>query len=346
MSHGLALILSVGLLFGNAFFVGAEFAAMASRRSSLEPLYAAGSKRAGRCLEALERMGSMLATAQLGITVCSVLLGALGEAALHEIVHERFEDWGIPEGWSGPVSLAVALLIVSYLHVVVGEMIPKNIALAGPERVALWLVPPLFALSNFLRPLVRAMEWAAKSLVRLFGVEPRDEIPSAYTAEEVAHIVMESHAEGLIDQERRGMVAKSLEFSDKLAHDVAVPVASLISLQEGARPEALEKLVARHGFSRYPVQAESGDLLGYLHLKDILYADDERYEQPIPAKRIRPLATVRNADEIEDVLATMQQTGAHLARVVDDAGVVTGVVFLEDVIEELVGEVTDSTQRR
>lgn len=287
----------------------------------------------------------MLATAQLGITVCSVGLGALAEEALHQVLEPVFHSLGLPEAASGVVALIVALLIVSYLHVVVGEMIPKNLALAGPDRVALLLVPVLFFVSRALRPIVFAMEVVAKALVRLFGIEPKDEITSAFTAEEVAHIVGESRREGLLEEERHGLVAKTLEFSDKLASDVAVPVAALTTVDFGATPADIERLVAKQGFSRFPVRDDTGEIAGYLHLKDILYADDERHEQPVPAKRIRRLATVREADEVEDVLATMQLTGAHLAQVIDEQEVVTGVVFLEDVLEELVGEVTDATQR-
>ncbi|GAA1893270.1 hemolysin family protein [Lapillicoccus jejuensis] len=350
MSHTVALWVSVLLLLGNAFFVGAEFAAMAARRSTLEPLAEQGSARARMCLDALEQLGSMLATAQLGITVCSVGIGALAEAALHEMIEGLFHTWhlaehGLSDAWSSPLALVLALLVVVYLHVVVGEMIPKNLAIAGPDRAALLLVPPLLWLARALRPVVRVMEALAKSLVRLFRVEPKDEIASAFTAEEVAHIVAESTAEGLIEEERQGLVRSALEFSDKSAADVAVPVAQLVTVGPDTTPAQIERLVARRGFSRYPVTDAVGEVDGYLHLKDVLYADDERHEQPVPAKRVRRLATVRPQDEVEDVLATMQRTGAHLARVVGEDGVVTGVVFLEDVLEELVGEVSDATQR-
>ena len=351
MSHSVALWISVVLLLSNAFFVGAEFAAMAARRSTLEPLAEAGSARARICLNALEQMGSLLATAQLGITVCSVGLGALAEAALHEILEGLFDAWdvqgrfGLSDAWTSPIALVLALLVVVYLHVVVGEMIPKNLAIAGPDRAAHVLVPPLLLVARTLRPVVRVMEWVAKGLVRLLGVEPKDEIASAFTAEEVAHIVAESHAEGLIEEDRRGLVRSALEFSDKVASDVAVPIEGLTTVTLGATPADIERLVAKRGFSRYPVRDADGEVAGYLHLKDILYADDDRHGQPVPLKRVRRLATVSPDDEVEDVLATMQRTGAHLARVVDSDGLVSGVVFLEDVLEELVGEVTDATQR-
>lgn len=341
----LAIWVTVVLLLLNAFFVGAEFAAMAARRSQLEQLASGGSRRAQICLDALEQMGSLLACAQLGITVCSVLLGAISEAALHHTLVPVLEAAGVPSGIADGAALALALLIVIYLHVVVGEMIPKNLAIAGPERAALILVPVLLFITRALRPLIRVMEAVAKSLVRLFGVEPKDELTSAFTAEEVQHIVAESRREGLIQEDQHGLVGAALEFSDKDAIDVAVPLAQLVTLPLTATPDDVERLVAKRGFSRYPLVDRAGALTGYLHLKDVLYADDAERDLPVPVKRVRKLATVQPEDEVEEVLATMQRTGAHLARVVDGEGKDMGVVFLEDVLEELVGEVTDASQR-
>ena len=347
MSHSMALWISLGLLLANAFFVGAEFAAMAARRSALEPLAAARSARAATCLAALEQMGSMLATAQLGITVCSVGLGALAEAALHEVLHPVFAALPLGEAWANGLSFAGALLIVVYLHVVAGEMIPKNLALAGPERAALVLVPALLMVSRVLRPVVAVMEWVAKGLVRaIFRIEPKDEIASAFTVEEVTHILAESEREGLIEEQREGLVRSALEFSAKLAADVAVPVDRLVTVAKGVTPEDVERLVARTGFSRYPFLDKEGHVAGYLHLKDILYAADAAARtERVPRKRLRRLATVAPTEEIEDVLATMRGNGTHLARVVDPAGEVIGVIFLEDIVEELVGTISDAETR-
>ena len=340
-----AVWVTILLLLLNAFFVGAEFAAMAARRSTLEPLAANGSRRAQVCLDALEQMGSLLACAQLGITVCSVLLGAISEAALHHALEPVVHHLGLPEGVTDGLALAVALLIVVYLHVVVGEMIPKNLALAGPERSALILVPVLLYITRALRPIISVMEALAKALVRLFRVEPKDEITSAFTVEEVEHILAESRHKGLIEEGQHGLVGAALEFSDKDAVDVAVALSDLVTLPLTATPDDVERLVAKRGFSRYPMLDGAGELTGYLHLKDVLYADDTERDIAVPVKRVRKLATVQAADEVEEVLRTMQRTGSHLARVVDPAGSDIGVVFLEDVIEELVGEVTDASQR-
>jgi len=345
MSHSTALWLSLCLLLGNAFFVGAEFAVMTARRSRLEPLAAAGSQRARVSLEALEQVASLLATAQLGITLCSVGLGALAEQALDEMIAPQLVRLGLSDSLSHPLSLSLALLIVAYLHVVVGELVPKNLAIAGPDKAALALAPSLLFVSKVFRPVTWLMESLAKAMVRALGIEPKDELTSAFTAEEVQFIVAESHRQGLIESDQHGLARRVLEFSDRVAGDVAVPLSALVTLPPGATPGDVERLVARHGFSRFVITDAAGAVAGYLHLKDILYADDAQHSQPVPRKRVRRLATVQSGDEVEDVLATMQRTGAHLARVVDPEGAVTGVVFLEDVLEELVGEVRDASQR-
>ena len=346
MSHSAALWLSLLLLLGNAFFVGAEFAVMAARRSQLEPMAAAGSKRAQVSLEALEQVA--LAARVRAARHHAVLGGPRrrrrGGAARD--AHPGAARRSVcPRRWPHPIALALALLVVAYLHVVIGEMVPKNLAIAGPDKAALALAPPLLYITRALRPVIRLMEGIAKGLVRALGIEPKDELASAFTAQEVQHIVAESHREGLLEGDQHGLVTGALEFSDRVAGDVAVPLDQLVTLHVGATPADVEHLVAKRGFSRFPFVDAGGEVTGYLHLKDILYADEAQHEQPVPLKRVRRLATVSAGDEVEDVLETMQRTGSHLARVVDAEGTVVGVVFLEDVLEELVGEVTDASQR-
>lgn len=342
--NGLALVITVVLLLANAFFVGAEFAAMAARRSQLEPL-AERSARARTVLHALENMGIVLTTAQVGITVCSVLLGAISEVALHHAFVPVVARLGLPAGAADAAALVIALLVIVALHVVVGEMIPKNLAIAGPDRAALVLVPPLFALATVARPVIAVMASIAKAIVRAMGVQPRDAAASEITPAEMAHIVEESHREGLVEAGQFGRIGAALEFSDKDAVDVAVALADLVTVRVGVTPAEVEHLVARHGYSRYPVQAGDGALAGYLHVKDSILASVGERAQPVPTKRVRAMTTVRPTDSVEEVLAAMQTGGSHLARVVADDGEVTGVVFLEDVIEELVGEVSDASQR-
>jgi CBS domain containing-hemolysin-like protein len=346
------LLIAVVLLLLNAFFVGAEFAVISARRSQIEPLADAGSRAARTALRAMGRISLMLAAAQLGITVCSLGLGAVAEPAIADLIAAPIEAAGLPDGVVHPVAFAVALAVVVYLHVVIGEMVPKNLALAGPDRAVLVLAPPLVAVARATAPVIVVLNAMANGVLRLLRVEPRSELASTYTADEVASIVTESAREGLLIDDH-GLLAGALEFSERVAGDVMVPLARLVTVPAGSTPDEVEKLVTRTGFSRFPVvrvdpAAAAGpadELIGYLHLKDLLYADDERHDQPVPDKRIRSLVSVGTGDEVEEALATMQRAGTHLARVMAEDGNTLGVLFLEDVLEELVGEVRDAMRR-
>ncbi|MEL7976983.1 hemolysin family protein [Isoptericola sp. F-RaC21] len=344
MTTGTALLVGVLLLAGNAFFVGAEFAVISARRSSIEPRAEAGDRRARTALWAMEHVSLMLACAQLGVTVCSTGLGIVAEPALAHLLEVPFEALGVPAALLHPVSLVLALAIVVYLHVVLGEMVPKNLAVAGPETAALWFAPPLVLLGRVVRPVIAALNWVANHAVRLGGVEPKDEVASAFTAQEVQSIVEHSQAEGVLRDEQ-GLLAGAIEFSSRTAGDVMVAVDELVTVGPRSTPDDVEHLVARTGFSRFPVRGDDGALRGYLHLKDVLYASNGDRFDPVPAWRVRALASVRPGDEVEDALRAMQRSGAHLARVEGPDGVL-GVVFLEDILEELVGEVRDAMQRR
>jgi CBS domain containing-hemolysin-like protein len=343
VSAGAGLVVAVFLLLANGYFVGAEFAVMAARRSQIEPLAAQGSRRARSTLVAMENVSAMLACAQLGVTVCSVGLGAVAEPAIAHLLEVPFLAAGVSPDLVHPVSFALALALVVYLHVVLAEMVPKNLAIAAPDRVALLLAPPLVWISRVLSPIIRLLNGLANLALRALRVQPKDEVTSTFTAEEVSSIVRQSRQEGLLD-DRHGLVTGALEFSERTAGDVAVPASELVTVDARSTPADLEHLVAQTGFSRFVVLDGAGEVTGYLHLKDVLYIDDEQYQTPVPAKRVRALVTVAATDEVEEVLAAMQRSGAHLARVVE-GGIVLGVVFLEDVLEELVGEVRDETRR-
>jgi CBS domain containing-hemolysin-like protein len=196
-----------------------------------------------------------------------------------------------------------------------------------------------------LRHIIAGLNAIANGILRLFGVEPKNEANSTYTLEEVAGIVSHSTREGLLE-DHSGTLSAAFEFTEKRALDILVPAESLIAMPFGATPGDVEAAVAKHGFSRYPMRGESGELVGYVHIKDLLRLGEDRITQPIPAKRIREMLTLRDDTDLEDVLARMQGRGVHLARAVDSTGLELGVLFLEDVIEELVGEVHDATKRR
>jgi CBS domain containing-hemolysin-like protein len=348
MSDWAGLAWLVVLLVANAFFVGAEFAVISARRSQIEPLAERGSRAAKVALYAMEHATLMLATCQLGITICSLLILNVSEPAIHHLLAVPLGLTGIGEAMVDVIAFVIALLLVSYLHVVFGEMVPKNLAFSLPDRAVLFLATPLVWVSKAFYPIIVALNWIANHAVRLFRVEPKDEAASTFTLDEVATIVNQSRREGVLD-DAAGTVAAVVEFTDKKARDIAVPLGELVTLPLTTTPHEIERAVAKHGYSRYVIVDDEGQPVGYVHLKDVLRAAESAQdgaERPIPAKRIHHMVQVSQTTDLEDALALMRRAGRHLAQVRDDAGVTTGVLFLEDVIEELVGEVQDATARR
>ncbi|MBN8867603.1 MAG: HlyC/CorC family transporter [Solirubrobacterales bacterium] len=348
MSTPIALTISLLLLAGNAFFVGAEFALISARRSVIEPRAEEGGWAAGITLRAMENVSLMMAGAQLGITLCTLGLGALAEPAIAHGLESPFESAGIPESLVHPVALVIALLIVGGLHVILGEMVPKNIALAGPDRSAMLLAPPMSLVVRILYPAIAFLNWSANAVLRLIGVTPSNEVTSVFTRDEVAGLVQESRREGMLDADETRLLTGALEFNERDAGSVLLPIETIVTLPITVTPAEVEEAAGRTGFSRFPVTRD-GEMIGYLHLKDALEVKDKHRNRPIAENWVRPLPTVRLTDPLRDVLATMQGSGAHLARVVVRSargrGKTVGVVALEDVLEELIGEVRDATQR-
>ena len=342
MSAWTAVLVAVALLSANAFFVGAEFALISARRTQIEPRAAAGSRAARQTLRAMEQVSLVMAGAQLGITMASLGLGAVGEPAVAHLLEPVFHAVGMPDGLLHPVSLVVALTIVVYLHVVVGEMVPKNIALAGPDRSALLLGPPMMLVVIVLKPVVVTLNAIANGALRLVGVQPREEVASAFTRDEVSSMVDESRTEGAIREDEYDRLAGALGFTERTIDHVLLPRDSLVTVRQGATGAEIEHACAETGYSRFPVETDAGDLVGYLHIKDVLETEPERRLRPVEDKWVRGFATVRPSDVLHDALHTLQSRGAHLGRVVDDEGQVLGLVALEDVLEELVGEIRDA----
>ena len=342
MSTQAAMLVGVLLLLTNAFFVGGEFALVSARRTKIEPKAAAGSRIARTTLRAMDNVSQVMAAVQLGITVASLALGAIAEPALAHLVEPLFDAANVPERLLHPVSFALALAIVVYLHVVLGEMVPKNIALAGPERAALLLGPPMMVVVVVLKPVVVALNAVANTLLRLVRVQPRDEVASIFTRDEVAAMVDESRAEGLLETDEYDRLAGALGFTERTISPVLLRPDTLVTVPRGALVSEVEELCATTGFSRFPVAATEGDLLGYLHIKDVLEPDPAAEDHPISDKWLRPFATIRPDARLHDALAAFQRRGAHMARVVEDDGTVQGLVALEDVLEELVGEIRDA----
>lgn len=339
-----AFISIVALIAGNAFFVGAEFSLVSARRSVIELQALNGSALAKITLKAMERVSVMLAGAQLGVTLCSLGLGAIGEPLIAGLLEQPFAAAHLSLAFLHPISIAFALLIMTYLHVVFGEMIPKNIALAGPDRAAIALTPTLFWLVRLFYPIVIALNGLATFTTRLFGISPKSEITSTFTRDEVAGFVEESHREGLLNSDEEQLLAGSLRFDQKLVGAIIIPIEKLTLTSVTATPNDIERLVAATGYSRFPVQNQLKKLVGYVHLKDMLDIPREAYGRPLPKNEIRPLPVVKSQDSLHDALIAMQRSGAHMAQVVNNRARVLGIIMLEDALEDLVGEIRDDGQ--
>ncbi len=344
------VLMVVLLLFASAFFVAAEFALISARRSVIEP-EALNNHRARVTLKAMEEVSLMMACAQLGITLCAVLLGALGEPAVAALLEPLFHAVGVPDSWLHPVSLTVALLIVLSAHVALGEMVPKNIAIASPERVAIMLAPSLRVIAKMLGPVLRGLNHVANAVVRLLGYEPRNEVTSAFTREEVAGLISQSSEEGLLGVEEHERLTSALDFDNATLARIVVPDRQVITVPAGVTPAEVELACARSGFSRFPVQAPDGRYIGYLHIRDVVNIEEEARDQPVPATKVRLLPVLPLDTSMRSALDQMRRAGAHLAQI-STAGTGTpvpteraGVVMLEDAIEQLIGEVADSTRK-
>lgn len=343
MSDWAGLLWLLILLLGNAFFVGSEFAVMSARRSQIEPLAETGNKRAKTTLWAMENVSLMLACSQLGITVCSLLILNISEPALHHLLGAPLMAAGLPETVADGAAFGIALVLVTFLHVTFGEMVPKNISVSVADRAALLLAPPLVMVSKAVRPVIATLNWTANHVLRLMRIDPKDEVSSTFTLEEVRAAVEESTREGLLDDDT-GLLTGALEFSAYTADRIMVPVEDIVTLDVGTTPAKFERAVARTGFSRFVLVDSNENMTGYLHLKDVLSMDESSYNSRVDENRVRTMANLSVDEEIEDALTIMQRTGSHLARVMGPDGTTRGVLFLEDVIEQLVGEIRDATQ--
>ncbi|OLT43131.1 hypothetical protein BJF85_03485 [Saccharomonospora sp. CUA-673] len=339
-------IASIGLLLAfNAFFVGAEFALISSRRDRLEALLEQGTTRARIVIKASQNVSLMLAGAQLGITICSLLLLQFGEPA----VAHRLEAAAVALGVPIPVyvvhiiAFTVTLVAITLLHVLVGEMVPKNLAIAEPERLALWLVPVHVGWVRLVKPFIWLLNGVANGILRVMRVEPKDEIETSYTSDELAALLSESRREGLIEQAEHRRLTQTLSSADKTVADIVVPMDQLRTVPDRPTLGDVEEAVSATGFSRYPLRTDGGRLVGYVHIKDILDRIGDDPDSAVPAHKIRRLTQLAMHTRIDTALSAMRREGSHLATAVDGAGRVVGVAALEDLVEEYVGTVRDGT---
>lgn len=328
-----ALFVAVLLLLGNAFFVGSEFALIASRRTVVEPL-AATSRRARAALRAMNDIPLMIAGAQLGITICSLALGALAEPALAHLLEAPFEAVGIPPTARHAVAFTLALGIVVFLHTVVGEMVPKNLTLAGPERAVVWLGPPMLWFCLATRPLLVALKWLSSTILRIWRIESADAVKTVYTADELANLVTQARSEGLLDPEEYARIEGALALHTRTAGDAMRSWSEITTVPAEVSPASLEVLAASTGRSRFPVVSrETRRVVGFVHVKDTL-GMQARLE-PIPASLVRPLGVVPPQRTLADLLIAMRRERRHIV-VVSDGRAPLGLLTLHDVLTVLV----------
>lgn len=326
-----SLAVAVLLLFGNGFFVAGEFSLIASRRTMVEPL-AASSGRARAALRAMNQIPLMIAGAQLGITICSLALGAIAEPAVAHLLDTPFAAVGLPESAVHTVAFILALVIVVFLHTVVGEMVPKNLTLAGPEKAVLWLGPPMLWFCTATKPLLVAMKWSSKTILKIWGIEATDAVKTVYNAEELANLVTQARLEGLLDPEEHARIAGALALQTRTASDAMRPWPAVTTVGEDVSPASLEVLATRTGRSRFPVVHRSTRrVIGFVHVKDILGVTGPERREAVVSLLVRPMRVVPPERTLADLLIAMRRERSHMV-LVSDGRTPMGVLTLHDVL--------------
>jgi CBS domain containing-hemolysin-like protein len=332
------------LIAANAFFVAAEFALVAARRTRIDEMVKEGDRRARTVQSAQEDLNRLLSACQLGITLASILLGYVAEETVSVLLH----DWvaGLPAALSflgrAAVVSIVAIGTISFLHVVVGELAPKAWAITYPESTSRWIAAPLMFFTWVTAPATNFLNWCANQLVRLLGVDaPATGLEAIHSPGEIMMIVKHSKESGQLEDEDVRLIEGVFEFTEKNARDVMTPRTEVIGLHVDLSIQDAADQVAESGRSRYPIYGESlDDILGIVHAKEILGALRERGSDSVSTLMRQPIF-LPGTREVEDVLTDMQRLKAQMAIVLDEFGGTAGVVTMEDMIEEIVGEIYD-----
>jgi CBS domain containing-hemolysin-like protein len=339
------VLIITALILLNALFVAAEFAIVGAPKAAIDARASRGHRLAlmvQAILRDPRRQDRYIATAQLGITLASLGLGMYGEHVLAQWIYDRLGRAGGP-AWLASHALAstLAIGVLTYFHIVIGEMVPKSIALQYAERSSLWITPIMISIKTLLFPLVVGLNGLGNLVLRLFGVERQQQSADHfYTAEELELIVRESEARGALRGESGQMLRELFEFGDLTAGEVMVPRVRLIGIEVGTPPAEISELLAEAPHTRYPVYEEDFDhVLGVVHIKDLLRILLDN--QPLAAAHARPLPVVPETATLDVVLATMRAERAQMAVVIDEHGGTAGAVTLEDLFEEVVGEIDE-----
>ncbi len=340
-----ALAVAVVMLAANAFFVAAEFALVAARAVRLESAAEQGDRRSRIALSAVRDIQTQLAGAQLGITMASLVLGYVAEPAIAHLIEPVIEAVvEVPSGVLHTISFAVALFVVTTLHVVVGEMVPKNMAITEPEPAARLLAPALRIYGVVFKPVIWSLNVVSNGIVRLMGMKPADEINTALTINEFHTLLAGARSEGVIESTEHELLSGALQFRVRSAGSMMVPADRLVAVPRGTSVARLEDVVASSGHTRVPVWgSDPSDVLGFVHAKDLLRMPAEARDDPVPLELVRRMRVVSPDMVGRDLLLYMRRSRVHMALVRNDAHDMLGVVTLEDVLEALVGDIYDES---
>jgi CBS domain containing-hemolysin-like protein len=338
----LMMCLVAALVLLNAFFVAAEFSLVKVRQSRLTQLANEGNGKAKYALKVTRRLDTYLSATQLGITLASLGLGWVGEPAIAKLIVEPvLANFGFADAaWTHTVSFIVAFSVMTFLHIVLGELAPKSLAIRRTEGTSLWVSAPLVLFYRLFMPAIWLLNGAANRLLRLLGVRPVSEREAAHTEEEIRILMDQSAKSGHIDQDEMALFDNIFEFSERLAREVMVPRTDMVCLYTDWTFEENMKLVYEKKHTRFPVAAGDKDrIVGFVHITDLLTADPD--EEHTIEQFLRPILMVPESMEISDVLRMMQKRRSHIAVVVDEYGGTAGLLTSEDILEEIVGELHD-----
>jgi CBS domain containing-hemolysin-like protein len=332
------------LLAGNGVFVAKEFALIASRRTKLQGLAESGSLSARLALEAASDLQLQLASSQLGVTMASLGLGAVAEPIVAQGLENLFGALGVPNGVTDTLALVIGLAVVVFFHMVIGEMVPKYVAIANPERTLMALAIPNRIYVALFRPLIRVLGWLGNAGTRLLGVEPRSDLATVHTAEDIASMLAASREEGLIEEMAHDLLSGALDFGERPVREVMVPRDSITWVSRDATVAEAEQLIVSSGHSRLLVCGSNLDeVVGFVHAKDLLTVPATARDRPLPLARIRRVLILPDDRPLDEVLVGMRRSRTHVAVVVDDERHVIGLATLEDVLEDLVGDIRDES---